>query len=381
MEVRHDGVDVLADPGTFCYHGQPEWRRYFRSTLGHNTLQVDGGDQSVSGGPFLWTRHARSRVLTADTSDTSDGGTARWCAEHDGYQRSVHRRRVELATAKQELTVVDEVRGPRRDVRLAFHLGPAIARRTWRHRAVLTWARTARRGVRGARPCRAGSSMAGETDPPLGWYSAGSWRGTAQRAPAPPTAPRCWGSSPPCSRLGGRVGIGGRSTGRWRRRWRSPLSAATGCESTPGAPGRPTAVPSISVRPGCAPSPPPARRRARWRSTPRWPVTWLRRPGATPEHHVLASTPQQAPSGSIVLGGVALLHPPSLQRACAIFLISYCAIAFSYTEAGLGDASPRVSAASGPGRLVVGGTHSGDSPLDAELPRRHIRAARRPEVP
>lgn len=41
----------------------------------------------------------------------------------------------------------------------------------------------------------------------------------------------------------------------------------------------------------------------------------------------------------LVLGGVALLRPPSLQRACAIFLISYCGIA-SYTEAGLGDASP-----------------------------------------
>jgi hypothetical protein len=41
----------------------------------------------------------------------------------------------------------------------------------------------------------------------------------------------------------------------------------------------------------------------------------------------------------IVLGGIALLRPPSLPRACAIFLISYCAIA-SYTEVGLGDASP-----------------------------------------
>ncbi|MCI0386871.1 O-antigen ligase domain-containing protein [Streptomyces sp. CNQ085] len=41
----------------------------------------------------------------------------------------------------------------------------------------------------------------------------------------------------------------------------------------------------------------------------------------------------------VVLGGVALLRPPSLSRACAIFLIGYCAIA-SYTEAGLGDASP-----------------------------------------
>ncbi|MCL7366444.1 O-antigen ligase domain-containing protein [Streptomyces ardesiacus] len=40
-----------------------------------------------------------------------------------------------------------------------------------------------------------------------------------------------------------------------------------------------------------------------------------------------------------VLGGVALLRPPSPARACAIFLIGYCALA-SYTEAGLGDASP-----------------------------------------
>lgn len=40
----------------------------------------------------------------------------------------------------------------------------------------------------------------------------------------------------------------------------------------------------------------------------------------------------------VVLGGVALLRPPSLPRACAIFLISYVAIS-SYTEAGLGDAS------------------------------------------
>lgn len=36
---------------------------------------------------------------------------------------------------------------------------------------------------------------------------------------------------------------------------------------------------------------------------------------------------------------VAALRPPSLARACAIFLIVYCVVA-SYTEAGLGDASP-----------------------------------------
>ncbi|WP_142218092.1 alginate lyase family protein [Streptomyces sp. SLBN-118] len=178
VEVRHDGVDVLADPGTFCYHGQPEWRQYFRSTLGHNTLQLDGGDQSVSGGPFMWTRHARSRVLVAETSGASDGGTTRWCAEHDGYRPSVHRRRVELTAAAKELKVVDEVRGPRRAVRLAFHLGPAIAAELEGDRAVLTWTRdgedrSAVLDLPGQLNWRA---HRGETDPPLGWYSAGFGR-------------------------------------------------------------------------------------------------------------------------------------------------------------------------------------------------------------
>ncbi|MFC6067129.1 alginate lyase family protein [Streptomyces ochraceiscleroticus] len=178
VEVRHDGVDVLADPGTYCYHGQREWRQYFRSTLGHNTLQLDGSDQSVSGGPFLWTRHARSRVLAVDTSNE---GMARWCAEHDGYQETdgaVHRRRVELSAPKQELRVVDEVRGPRRAVQLAFHLGPAIAADLTGNRAVLTWTRDGedRSAVLDLPGELSWRAHRGETDPPLGWYSAGFGR-------------------------------------------------------------------------------------------------------------------------------------------------------------------------------------------------------------
>ncbi|KQX46300.1 heparinase [Streptomyces sp. Root66D1] len=178
VEVRHDGVDVLADPGTYCYHGQPEWRRYFRSTLGHNTLERDGADQSVSGGPFLWTRHARTRVLAAGPSDVSDGGTARWSAEHEGYQGSVHRRRVELTAATRELRVVDEVHGERGPVRLAFHLGPAVTAELVGNRAVLVWTRdgedrSAVLDLPGELTWRA---HRGESDPPLGWYSAGFGR-------------------------------------------------------------------------------------------------------------------------------------------------------------------------------------------------------------
>ncbi|MDO0938302.1 O-antigen ligase domain-containing protein [Streptomyces sp. DG2A-72] len=81
----------------------------------------------------------------------------------------------------------------------------------------------------------------------------------------------------------------------------------------------------------------------------------------------------------IVLGGVALLRPPSLERACAIFLISYCAIA-SYTEAGLGDASPYLLHLALAASLLAAPAVTAPVAMP-EVPRRHIpRWARRSEV-
>ncbi|MFD5820106.1 O-antigen ligase domain-containing protein [Streptomyces sp. NPDC127038] len=81
----------------------------------------------------------------------------------------------------------------------------------------------------------------------------------------------------------------------------------------------------------------------------------------------------------VVLGAVALLRPPSLSRACAIFLISYCAMA-SYTEAGLGDASPYLLHLALAASLLA--TPAQVTPLSApRLPRRHVpRWAQRSEV-
>ncbi|MEU1348663.1 O-antigen ligase domain-containing protein [Streptomyces sp. NPDC005786] len=81
----------------------------------------------------------------------------------------------------------------------------------------------------------------------------------------------------------------------------------------------------------------------------------------------------------IVLGGVALLRPPSLSRACAIFLISYCAIA-SYTEAGLGDASPYLLHLAVAASLLAAPT-AAPSPTPDEVAERRIpRWAPRSEV-
>jgi hypothetical protein len=44
VELRVGGVQILADPGTYCYPGDPAWREYFRSTVGHNTLELMSQD-------------------------------------------------------------------------------------------------------------------------------------------------------------------------------------------------------------------------------------------------------------------------------------------------------------------------------------------------
>lgn len=175
VEARYDGVEVLVDPGTYCYHGEPRWRSYFRSTRAHNTVEVDGVGQSEEGGPFMWSTQARAEVTRADTPER---GVQTWTAHHTGYARLDsalrHERTVTLDPDDRALTLVDRVTsGGHHTVRLLLHLGPEVDLELEGPRATLTW--PGRTG-----PVVAGLHLAtglrwtahrGETDPPLGWYS------------------------------------------------------------------------------------------------------------------------------------------------------------------------------------------------------------------
>jgi hypothetical protein len=175
VEVRYGGVDILADPGTYCYHGEPEWRSYFRSTIAHNTVELDGRNQSRDGGPFLWLSHANGTEL--DVADLGD--ITEWTAEHDGYLSLRppvrHRRIVQLDRASRSLVVVDQIAGGSHDLRLAFHLGPDVRAELDGTCAVLSWSGAVTPGeARLALPDGLAWSLhRGETDPILGWYSGG----------------------------------------------------------------------------------------------------------------------------------------------------------------------------------------------------------------
>ncbi|KGN40611.1 heparinase II/III family protein [Knoellia aerolata] len=215
VEVRHDGVELLVDPGTYCYHGEPEWRRYFRSTRAHNTVEVDGVDQAVAAGPFMWSTHADAAV------DHVRAGLERpqtWRAHHTAYARLHpslrHDRRVTLDGPGQRLIVTDNIAGvPSHTLRMFWHVGPDVEVGLEDGVADLAW--TGRDGepshARLVLPAGLDwSAHRGETDPPLGWYSprfgtrvptttlvgAGAWTSTLDLRTALVIVPSTVGAAP-----------------------------------------------------------------------------------------------------------------------------------------------------------------------------------------
>jgi len=123
FELSFRGKRVISDSGVFTYEAGP-MRRYCRSTRAHNTVEIDGQDQSEFWGAFRVARRARPERVRF----TTDAGGFTLCASHDGYRRlrghPSHERRF-FWDPRGALTVRDRVTG-RSPVRAVsrLHLHP-----------------------------------------------------------------------------------------------------------------------------------------------------------------------------------------------------------------------------------------------------------------
>ena len=103
------GREILIDPGTYAYHTKKEWRDYFRGTSAHNTVRVDGENQSVIGGNFMWLRKANAVCEIWESGSEVD----RVAGRHDGYTRLqdpvVHRREILLFKSEGRIVVTDSL--------------------------------------------------------------------------------------------------------------------------------------------------------------------------------------------------------------------------------------------------------------------------------
>jgi len=115
----------FVDPGTYTYVADDPYRNYFRSTQAHNTIVVDGQNQSEIAGPFLWGQEANSFAEQWNNNQNHDEVTG-W---HNGYHRLpdpvTHRRTIKLDREQDVITIDDhlEMKG-RHKIEQYFHLHP-----------------------------------------------------------------------------------------------------------------------------------------------------------------------------------------------------------------------------------------------------------------
>jgi hypothetical protein len=122
------GEECLIDPGTYSYWQEHKWRDYFRGTSAHNTLRIDGLDQSVPGGRFMWLRKARASIERMPQSPQEFD----FRGSHDGYERLAdpvrHLRSVRFDAASSTLIVRDEVAAKKsHQVELFWHFAPSLS--------------------------------------------------------------------------------------------------------------------------------------------------------------------------------------------------------------------------------------------------------------
>ncbi len=118
----------MVDPGRYTYaEGTPDWRRWFKGTAAHNTVCVDGLDQTVyrSGKPKQPVA-ATSLIAIEDAPGLSVVGGEVTSPRYD----TVHRRYVAFVDGDYWL-IVDQLDAPTpHDYDLRFNLGSGAWQRT-----------------------------------------------------------------------------------------------------------------------------------------------------------------------------------------------------------------------------------------------------------
>lgn len=121
--LRLGGEEILVDPGTYTYVGDPEWRERFRGTAAHNTLRVDGQEQAMARSPFAWASRPEVEVLQWDSTPAADTLVA--ACRYAGFS---HERKIVFDKAERRITVLDRVEGPPGEHRVEqfWHLGAEV---------------------------------------------------------------------------------------------------------------------------------------------------------------------------------------------------------------------------------------------------------------
>ena len=164
------GHPFFVDPGTYCYHTDAAWRRYFVSTRAHNTIGIPGINQASFIGPTLWLNHYN--VIVKDYGIAKDYEYVK--ASHNGYDKCgiVHTRKLEFFKIAEKIIITDYVTSKTTkniSIEMPFHLHPDTECQLNGHECVVALAN--RKVEMKLDKSMQWQIVKGMSDPCLGWYS------------------------------------------------------------------------------------------------------------------------------------------------------------------------------------------------------------------
>ncbi|MGO9120033.1 MAG: alginate lyase family protein [Desulfomonilaceae bacterium] len=115
----HKGQPVVVDTGTGSYNAQPVWRDYFRSTAAHNTIRVDGKNQTQPLNTFRWAELLKIKQYSPRAGES-------WRVLHGklDWRGIVHHRFI-IHALEQGVLVLDHIDGSGvHDLDLSMHFDP-----------------------------------------------------------------------------------------------------------------------------------------------------------------------------------------------------------------------------------------------------------------
>jgi hypothetical protein len=175
------GTELLIDPGTYAYHTQRKWRDYFRGTAAHNTVMIDGLDQSEVGGNFIWLRKANATCEAFRSSAKKDCLLGR----HDGYallsDPVMHMRKLTYLKRERTLLVEDTLQcRAAHDAGFWWHFAEACDVCIRRKRVLACCGKVRLEMTMQDSDCEP-ELLVGKEQPPAGWIS----RRFDEKAPSP----------------------------------------------------------------------------------------------------------------------------------------------------------------------------------------------------
>ncbi|MGH1362040.1 MAG: alginate lyase family protein [Calditrichia bacterium] len=130
FELTVNGSPLIIDPGFYTYFGPLEWHRYFRSTRGHNSIEINGAGQAVHEGRIGWSHVSSPTLLhwaSGKTMDFAAGEIDRFAK----LNQPVRQQRYMIFRKDAYLLVVDRLVGSatgKLEIESSFHFPPGELR-------------------------------------------------------------------------------------------------------------------------------------------------------------------------------------------------------------------------------------------------------------